>query len=123
MPTQQKECILLKRNMVKVILAMALLISLASACGRLGSTNIGDIVNNPREYADKKVTVSGTVTEVFSFFVIKYFVIRDETGQIPVVSDKPLPKNGSTLKVTGTVREAFSLGDQQLLVLVEGREN
>ncbi len=109
--------------MVKVVLAMAVLVSLTTACGRIGSTPIGDILKNPRDHADKKVTVSGTVTEVFSFFVIKYFVIRDETGQIPVVSDKPLPKPGSTLKVTGTVKEAFSLGDQQLLVLVEGREN
>ena len=52
-------------------------------------------------------------------FVVKYFVVQDKTGQIAVVSDKPLPRKGTTIKVTGTVREAFSIGDQQLLVLVE----
>ena len=98
---------------------LILLIFLAAACERFGTTPIGKILDNPRDYADKKVTVSGEVTEIFSLFVIKYFVVRDKTGQIAVVSDKPLPKKGTTVRVTGTVREAFSIGDQQLLVLVE----
>lgn len=98
---------------------MALLISLAAACEGIGTTPIGNILDKPRNYADKKVTVSGEVTEIFSLVVIKYFVIQDNTGQITVVSDKPLPRKGTTVRVTGTVKEAFSIGDQQLLVLVE----
>lgn len=103
----------------KVIWAMALLIFLALACEGIGTTAIGSILEKPRDYADKKVTVAGEVTEVFSFFVIKYFVVQDRTGQLTVVSDKALPKKGSTVRVTGTVKEAFSIGDQQLLVLME----
>ncbi len=99
---------------------MALLIFLVAACERIGTTSIGNILDKPRDYSEKKVTVSGEVTEVFSLFVIKYFVIRDKTGQIAVVSDNPLPRKGTTVRVTGIVREAFSIGDQQLLVLVEG---
>lgn len=105
--------------MVKVLRATALLLLLVTACDWIGTTSIGSILDKPREYADKKVTVSGTVTEIYSLFVIKYFVIQDETGQIAVVSDKPLPRKGTHLKVTGTVREAFSLGDRQVMVLVE----
>jgi len=62
------------------------------------------------------------VTEIFSLFVIKYFVVQDKTGKIAVVSDNLLPRKGTAVRVTGTVREAFSIGDQQLLVLVEGGE-
>ena len=98
---------------------MALLILLAAACEGIGTTSIGSILEKPRDYAGKKVTVSGEVTETFSLFVMKYFVVQDKTGQIAVVSDKPLPKKGTTVRVTGTVKEAFSIGDQQLLVLVE----
>ncbi len=98
---------------------IALIFFLVAACDGIGTTSIGDINNKPRDYAGKKVTVSGEVKEVFSLFVLKYFLVQDKTGQIAVVTDRPLPKKGTTIKVTGTVREAFSVGDQQLLVLIE----
>ncbi|SPF37557.1 exported hypothetical protein [Syntrophobacter sp. SbD1] len=107
------------KHTAKVLWTMALLIFLAAACEGIGTTPIGNILDKPRDYAGKKVTVSGEVTEIFSLFVIKYFVVQDKTGRIAVVSDKPLPRKGNTVRVAGTVREAFSIGDQQLLVLVE----
>lgn len=110
----------MKKKPYRVVVGIALLFLLAaSACDYFETVGIGKVVNNPRDYAGRTVTVSGEVTEVFSFFVVKYFVVADKTGQIAVVSDKPLPKKGTTVKVRGTVREAFALGDQQLLVLVE----
>lgn len=109
----------MKKHTTKVLWAMALLIFLATACEGIGTTPIGNILDKPRDYADKKVTVFGEVTEIFSLFVIKYFVVQDKTGQIAVVTDKTLPRKGTTVRVTGTVKEAFSIGDQQLLVLVE----
>ena len=57
--------------------------------------------------------------ETFSLLVIKYFRIDDGSGSLPVISSRPLPVAGQKLRVTGVVREAFSLGDQQLTVLVE----
>ena len=55
--------------------------------------------------------------------VVKYFVIKDGTGEIVVVTEKPLPKEGTKITVKGTVQEAFSIGDKQLLVVVENEEN
>ena len=107
------------KHTTKTLWAVALLIFLAVACEGIGTTSIGNILDKPRDYADKRATVSGEVTETFSLFVMKYFIVQDKTGQIAVVSDKPLPRKGTTVRVTGTVREAFSIGDQQLLVLVE----
>jgi aspartyl/asparaginyl-tRNA synthetase len=83
------------------------------------STKIADIRNNPRHYTDKEVTVSGEVTESFSLVVIKYFTLRDGTGEITIVTQTPLPKEGERLKVKGVVREAFSIGSESLLVIVE----
>ena len=88
-------------------------------CSGLFSTPIGKILADPRAYAGKTVTVSGEVTQMFSLVFIKYFRVRDETGEIVIVTDKPLPKLGTKIKVKGTVQEAFSIGDQQLIVIVE----
>ena len=110
------------KHSTKIVACIIILISFLIGACELGVTPIGKIVQNPRQYADTAVTVSGDVTEIFSLFVIKYFVVNDKTGQIVVVTDKPLPKKGTAVKVSGTVREAFSIGDQQLLVLIEKTE-
>lgn len=97
------------------------LIMLSVSCG-IGTTKIGDIINHPRDYAGKDVTISGEVTETFSLFVIKYFVVRDNSGEIPVVTDRPLPAKGEKIKVKGRVEEAFSFGNKTALVLLESTE-
>lgn len=97
-----------------ILLAISVL-----SCVKLISTPIGKIIENPRAYAGKSVTITGTVTESFSLFVLRYFSLRDETGEIIVITNKPLPKKGTTLTVRGRVEEAFSIGDQQLIVLLE----
>jgi hypothetical protein len=87
------------------------------------ATPIRSILDHPREYADKTVVVKGEVKEIFSLIVVKYFVIDDGTGRITVITGKPLPAKGERLKVKGTVREAFSLGDQSLTLIVEEPES
>ena len=83
------------------------------------TTPIKDIVDHPRDYADKKVTVEGEVKDVFGLLVVRYFTLDDGTAQIGVVTERPLPQRGERIRVTGTVREAFALGDRSSVVLVE----
>lgn len=111
--------------MRKAALLLFLLTFVAIACDGIFSTRISRIIDNPRDYDGKKVTVSGEVTETFSFFVLKYFVLDDKSGTITVITQKPLPKKGSKLRVKGEVREMFSLGDIQTLVIIEdsGKKN
>ena len=101
--------------------ALCLLAVTLVSCG-IGTTKIGDIVSHPRDYADKEVTISGEVTEIFSLFVVKYFIVRDNSGEISVISEKPLPAKGENIKVKGIVKEAFSIGTKTALVLVEASE-
>jgi hypothetical protein len=91
-------------------------------CSGLLSTKIADIKSDPRRYADKNVTVSGEVAGTFSLLVFKYFTLRDKTGEITIVTQRPLPKKGERLTIKGVVREAFSLGSETLLVIVEEPE-
>jgi hypothetical protein len=93
-----------------------------SGCDKIMPVPIGKIKDNPREYSGKIVTIEGEVSKVFSLFIVKYFSLKDKSGEIIIISDKPLPKTGTKLTVKGKVEEAFSLGDQQLLVVVEGED-
>jgi hypothetical protein len=97
-----------------------LLIIICISCG-IGVTKIGDIVSHPRDYADKEVTISGDVVETFSIFVMKYFIVRDNSGEITVITERPMPAKGETIKVKGIVKEAFSIGTKTALVLMEKR--
>lgn len=86
---------------------------------RVASTDIASIARDPRAMEGKVVTIAGEVTERANLVLLRYFVVRDKSGEIPVVTDRILPAAGSRVRVSGYVREAFSLGDQQLLVLEE----
>lgn len=109
-------------QLMKYVVLICICIAVSTGCEGMFTTPIGKIIENPREYADKTLTISGEVVDTYGLFVMKYFVLRDDTGEIPVVSNKPLPRKGNKLKVKGTVREAFSIGDRQLLVFVESDE-
>jgi hypothetical protein len=91
--------------------------ALLAGCGF--STSVADIQAHPRDYAEQEVTVEGEVKEVFGFFMVKYFTLDDGSGEIGVVTERPLPQRGERIRVTGQVRETFSLGDRTALVLVE----
>lgn len=83
------------------------------------TTQIGKIISNPRDYAGKEIAIAGTVTERFSFMFFKYFNLSDSSGNIIVVSEKPLPAVGAKVRVKGQVNEGFSLGNTQALVFLE----
>ncbi len=110
---------MLQNGTAKIGIAILFSSLILFGCGNLFSTPIGKILADPRAYAGKTVTVSGEVTQIFSLVFIKYFRLRDKTGEIVVVTDRPLPKVGTKISVKGTVQEAFSIGDQQLIVIVE----
>ncbi len=104
------------------LLAAALLSAIVAACGSLFPTPIGKIVSSPRDYDGKRVTVSGVVKESAGLLFLKYFVLADKSGEICVVTSKMLPRTGDSLTATGTVQEAFAIGDQSLVVIVEAEQ-
>jgi hypothetical protein len=110
---------MVKNKISKTILIILLFSLLLCNCNSLFTTPISKILENPRNYTGKTVTVSGEVTRVFSLFIVKYFVVKDKTGEITIVTEKSLPKIGTKIKVKGTVKEAFSIGEQQLIVIFE----
>lgn len=98
--------------------ALATLV-VAAACGSLFTTKIGSITAKPGAFDGRSVTVAGQVTGRVNLALVKFFRVRDESGEIIVVSQRPLPREGAQVRVKGTVKQAFALGDLRAVVIVE----
>jgi hypothetical protein len=87
---------------------------------RVRLSQIQSILSNPKAYEGKVVTIEGEVTDRTSFFgVIKFYKVKDKTGEIIVVNKKTLPELKSILRVKGKIDEVFPIGDLKLLVFLE----
>ncbi len=100
-------------------LAAAAAFALLASCAALFATKIGDIKKTPSAYDGKTVTISGKVTSSHNLLVVKYYQVDDGTGEIPVVTQSELPREGDDVHVKGTVNQAFVLGTARLVVIVE----
>ncbi len=85
---------------------------------RLTATKIKDILDHPRNYENKEVTIYGTVVGGASLLVVKYFELQDDTGAIRVVTDRVLPKQGEKLRVTGYMA-SIEFGSERPMVIRE----
>ncbi len=112
---------LLLSLLVLVFFSLASCERVSGPIKKLTATRIKDILDHPREYENKEVTIYGTVTDAVSLLVVKYFEIRDDTGTIKVVTDKLLPTKGEKLKVTGRMT-AIEIGKERWIVLREKSE-
>lgn len=90
-----------------------------AACSGLFATKIGRITADPAAFDGRAVTVSGEVTGRVNLALVKFFRLRDGSGEITVVTERPLPREGDKVRVTGTVKQAFALGDLRAVVIVE----
>ena len=101
--------------------AALLLASVATGCS-LGPTAIKEILDNPAKYDGKVVSVEGDVVDSANLLVLKFYSVQDATGKIAVVTKRSVPRPGAHVSVQGTVHQAFSLGNDQLTVIVESAE-
>lgn len=104
---------------IRTVVAVSMLSMIIFGCSAMFPTPIKKILENPREYSGRTVTISGKVTEVVGLVFVQYFVVKDSTGEITVITAKPLPRRGSDITVKGKVQQAFAIGDRQLIVIVE----
>ena len=92
-----------------------------------GAKKINHVLADPSRYSNRQVEVRGEVVESYSIARRGAYRIKDDTGELWVVSTRGVPREGARVKVKGTIREGFNLGSiiqlpRQLssgLVLVE----
>jgi hypothetical protein len=117
----QRHSVKLRRFLLAFIICLTFLNLACHAANSITSTKIRDILDHPRNYENKEVTIYGTVTKTVSLLVVKYFEIQDGTGAISVVTDKLLPAKGEKLKVTGRMA-VIEVGTERWVVLRENNE-
>lgn len=107
------------RLFLALFVAAILTASVFLVGGRMHTTAVAAIQTDARRYEGQSVTISGEVTGRFSVPGFRTFTVRDETGEIHVISSRPAPAPGARLRVRGRIHEGFALGPIQVLVLIE----
>lgn len=90
-----------------------------NSCSRLNPIPIRNLLEHPREYEGKVVTIEGQITDNKSLLIVKYFKVKDSTGEIAVITDHMLPQIGQTERVRGKIDQTFSVGSSNMTVLIE----
>ena len=110
----------------KIIIAVSIVIVIGAVAGvwyyfsQVHPTSIQKIVNNPGDYTGKELAIEGEITDRTSFFgVLKFYKLKDKSGEIIVITKKSLPEVKSSAIVKGRIDDAFALGDQKLVVFME----
>jgi len=89
------------------------------ACSAAGPTKIKQILDDPREHDGREVTIEGQVQTSANLVLFKYFVVKDETAEIIVITSEPVPTRGERLRVHGRVNQAFAFQGKSLTVVME----
>jgi len=110
-----------KHPILKVLTA-ALIFLLTGPVYALTPAKIKDLLDHPRDFENKQITLYGTVTNSVSLLLIKYYEIQDGSGSIKVITDKLLPARGEKLTVTGRMT-VIELGTERWIVLRESPVN
>jgi hypothetical protein len=86
-----------------------------------GYTAIKDIVAAPGQFEGKDVKLHGTVTGGIKvpLIDIKGYTLRDDTGEIPVLTHGTLPATNARVSLTGVVKSVAIVGGESLGLRVE----
>jgi len=105
--------------------ALSLAMLVTGCAGVLGGSHIADVQRNAGRYADRTVTIDGTVTNSWGVPLLpyKFYKVDDGTGEMTVLSrgGYNIPVKGSHVKVKGVVRDVAVLGGAPLGLHLEER--
>ena len=92
------------RSSLRHLVLLVLVVSAASCA----TASVNTVLADPTRYRDKDVTVTGEVSDSFSVMSHGAYRIKDGSGQLWVVSDKGVPRNGARVEVKGKIREGYN---------------
>jgi hypothetical protein len=100
------------------LVPLAAILLLLAGCASV--TPIGNLLSNPAKYNGKTVKVEGEVTKSVGAIVAGAYEIKDNTGQLTVVSEgNSPPPQGVKIGVKGIFQSLLTLGTKTLAVLKE----
>ncbi len=89
-----------------------------------GSVMIQEILKNPSSYTGKPVTLKGKPTPglAFEFVNEQPYLLRDETGEIWVITTGVMPDEKSTVTVEGVVVSPYQIKGRRFEIVVIERK-
>ena len=107
------------RKAAAVVFLLSPLLLGALACS-LAPVPIGTLLENPDRYENKTVTVRGEVLSAtkLPFMEEGFYVLKDATGEITVVTRGALPAQGKRRLVRGKVQTTFKVMGKTLGVVI-----
>jgi len=103
---------------VRRLVPLASTLLLLAGCASV--TPFGNLLSNPAKYNGKTVKVEGEVTKTVGANVAGGYEIKDNTGQLTVVSERASPPpEGVKIGVKGIFQSLLTLGTKTLAVLKE----
>src|SRR5687768_10770204 len=84
--------------MLLTVSAMGVLLG---GCNRINATPINEVVTSPANFDGKEVILHGVAKEPtrLPLFNMKSYVLKDESGEITILTEADLPKTDETLSV------------------------
>jgi hypothetical protein len=114
------------KTLSRAVMAFSLAIMLSACAGVLRSPDIADVQRNAGHYADRTVTLDGTVTSSWGVPLVpfKLYKVDDGTGEMTVLSrgGARTPVKGSHVKVRGVVRDVAVFNGMPLGLHLEERD-
>lgn len=115
----------LNKNNDLIVFWTALLIAVLLLAGcdalGLGVTSIREVTTAPANFEGKEVRLKGRVFSVtrLPLLDMKAYTLRDDSGEITVLTQGELPAVNDTVGVSGKVSSAVIIGGQSLGLRVE----
>ena len=114
------------KTLSRAVMAFSLAIMLSACAGVLRNPDIADVQRNAGHYADRTVTLDGTVTSSWGVPLVpfKLYKVDDGTGEMTVLSrgGARTPVKGSHVKVRGVVRDVAVFNGMPLGLHLEERD-
>lgn len=114
------------KTLSRAAMAFSLAIMLSACAGVLRNPDIADVQRNAGHYADRTVTLDGTVTSSWGVPLVpfKLYKVDDGTGEMTVLSRGGVrtPVKGSHVKVRGVVRDVAVFNGMPLGLHLEERD-
>ena len=107
----------------KAVFTFGLLLGLMVLAGCPGRKSIAEVLRDPSYYANREVTLAGTVTRSYGALGTGVYEIDDGTGKIWVFAERTgVPSQGTKVASVGKVMPTFSFGGVSYATVLRERE-
>ena len=91
----------LTRHLTRIVLAAIAMGLLLQGCDSMNATPVNEVNKSPASFDGKEVTLQGVAEAPTRLPILnlKSYVLKDDSGEVTILTDADLPKAGQELRV------------------------